>query len=156
MSKANYSPAPIDEFERVKAAPSAFTGATENSRGDQSGTSSPLTLFTVTGEVQVRIFGVCTTSLTSSGAANIEVGVTGNTASLIAQTTATDIDANDVWNDASPTVGVDTLANITGPHVIINGLDIIETISADVQTGQIYYICLWQALSPDGKVVSAV
>lgn len=149
--------AALDSFNSVKCAPTAFAGGTANARGDNGGTSDPLTLFTVTGDVLVRVFGVCTVDLVSAGGGTLEVGVTGNTAALIAQTTATDIDANDIWNDAAPTVGTDTLANLTGPHIIVNGLDIIETVgTADITAGQIYYVCLWRPLSPDGSVVSAI
>lgn len=153
---ANHQPHfALDSFNVEKAAPTAFAGGTTNARGDNDGTSDPLTLFTVTGEVLVRIFGVCTTLLASAGGGTLEVGVTGNTAALIAQTTATDIDANEIWNDASPAVGTDTLANLTGPHIIVNGLDIIETVgTADITAGQIHYICLWRPLSPDGNVVA--
>lgn len=146
----------LDSFNSAKCAPTAFAGGTTNARGDDGGTNDPYTLFTVTGDVLVRIFGVCTTLL-AGATATLEVGVAGNTAALIAQTTATDIDADEIWNDTSPAVGVDTLANITGPHVIVNGLDIIETVgTADITAGNIYYICLWRPLSPDGNVVSAV
>lgn len=144
----------LDSFNVEKAEPSAFAGGTANSRGDDGGTNDPLTLFTVTGDVLVRIFGVCTTLLEST-TGTLEVGVTGNTAALIPQTTATAIDANEIWNDATPVVGVDTLANVTGPHVIVNGLDIIETVAtADITAGQIYYICLWRPLSANGNVVA--
>lgn len=139
----------IDSFGTAISAPTAFAGGTANSRGDDGGTSDPFTLFTVTGDVLVRIFGVCTTLL-AGATATLEVGVTGNTAALIALTTATEIDANELWNDTTPGVGTDTLANITGPHVIVNGLDIIETVAtADITSGQIYYVCLWRPLSRD-------
>jgi hypothetical protein len=145
----------LNVFRKEIARPGAFAGGTTNARGDDGGTNDPFTLFTVTGDVLVRMFGVCTVNLAGAGA-TVEVGVTGNTAALIAQTTGTDIDANDIFNDASPAVGTDTLANITGPHVIVNGLDIIETVAtANVTSGNIYYVCLWQPLSEDGDVVAA-
>lgn len=154
----------LDTFAVAVCRPPAFTGGTADTRGDNGGTNDPYTLFTVTGDVLVRIFGVCTTDL-AGATATLEVGLTGNTAALIAQTTATDIDVNDIWNDTAPTVGTDTLANITGPHVIVNGLDIIETVgTADITSGNVYYICLWRPLvqvtSADGtdltgKVVAA-
>lgn len=146
----------LDSFNVVKCTPSAFDGGTANARGNNGGTSDPFTLFNVTGDVLVRIYGVCTTDL-AGATATLEVGVTGNTAALIAQTTATDIDQNDLWNDGTPTVGTDTLANITGPHLIVNGLNIIETVgTADITAGNVYYICLWRPLSHDGSVVAAV
>jgi len=146
----------IDSFGIVRVAPTAFDGGTAGARGDDGGTNDPFTLFTVTGDVLVRIFGVCTVDLVSDGGGTLEVGVTGNTALLIAQSTATAIDANEIWNDTTPAIG-DTLANITGPFVIPNGLDIIESVgTADITAGNIYYICLWRPLSRDGSVVAAV
>lgn len=147
---------PLDAFNIAKVVPTAFIGATANGRGDKDGTGTPLTLFKVTGDVLVRIFGVCTTDL-AGATGTVQVGVVGNTAALIALTTATDIDADKIWSDASPTLGVDTLASVLGPYIIVNGQDIIETVAtADITSGNIYYICLWKALSPDGNVEAAV
>ena len=145
----------IDSFAVVVSTPPAFTGATANTRGDFAGTLNPDTMFTVTGDVLVRIYGVCTTLLASAGAGTVSLGVTGNTAALIALTTATDIDANEIWNDTTPVVGVELLSNVLGPYAVVNGLDIIETVgTADIETGNIYYVCLWRPLSRDGSVVS--
>ena len=154
--RANYATTNIDDFSRIKAVPAAFTGGTENTRGDSGGTSASLTLFNVTGDVRVYLLAVCTTLLAGTG--KVEVGVTGNLAGLIAETTATDIDANEIWYAAAPAnVGVVAASSApVGPFTIVNGLDILETTTtADITSGQIYYVCLWQALSPDGKVVPA-
>jgi hypothetical protein len=144
----------LDGYEIAVASPDAFAGATLDARGDVDGANVAYTLFQVNGEVLVRIFGVCTVDL--AGAATLEIGVAGNTAKLIAQTTATGIDANDIWNDATPTaVGMDTLAAVTGPYLIVNGADIIETTaSANITSGQIYYICLWKAITPGSNVIA--
>src|SRR3990167_2890992 len=125
----------LDSFNVAVVRPTAFLGGTTDARGDKDGANSAFTLFNVTGDVLVRIFGVCTVDLV--GAATIEVGVAGNTAALIAQTAnATTIDANEIYNDATSAIGTDTLANITGPHVIVNGLNIIETTAAaDITAG---------------------
>ena|SRR3990167_9421936 len=145
----------LDSFNVLKITPSAFTGAA-NARGDKDGTQAAFPLFTVTGEVLMRIFGVVTTTLV--GAGTLEVGVASNTASLIAQVAdATILAENEIWNDATPTeVGAGLLSNITGPHVVVNGVDIIETCAGtDITAGNIYYICLWRPLSEDGNVVPA-
>src|SRR3990167_4308760 len=146
----------IAGFHVAVVKPVAFTGGTANARGDKDGTQSAFTLFNVTGDVLVRIFGVCTVDLV--GAATLEVGVAGNTAGLIAQVAnATTVDLNDIYNDATPAVGVDTLASVLGPYVIVNGLNIIETTAvADITAGNIYYVCLFRPLSDDGFVEAAV
>ena len=129
-----------------------FDGGTTNARGDLTGTGNPGTLFTVTGTVLVVVFGHCTTLLTGA-TATLEIGVTSNTAGIIAQTVATDIDAGEVWRDATPGLGVEALND---PMVIVGGADIIETVgTADVTAGVITYYCLWQAISSDGAVVAA-
>jgi len=149
----NFPHLTLDSFNVEISKPAAFTGGTGNTRGDKDGTSNPFTLFTVTGDVLVRIFGVCTTDLV--GAGTLEVGVTGNTAALIAQiANATTLDINELYYGATHVLGVATLASVLGPYVIVNGLDIIETCgTADITAGQIYYICLWRPLTPGSTVV---
>ena len=143
----------LDSYNVARCVPTAFAGGTTNARGDNDGTSDPYTLFTVTGDVLVRIFGVCTTTLLGNSA-TIEVGVAGNTAGLIAQETATDIDANGIYLSATQVAGTVALATVPGPFLIVNGLDIIETIgTADITAGNIYYVCLWRPLSPGAKDV---
>lgn len=148
-------PQGIDQFRVAVARPSAFDGATANARGNDGGTSDPLTLFTVTGDVLVRLYGVCTTLLAGS-TATVSVGVTGNVGGLLPVTTATDLVAAEIWNDATPTeVGVGLLSNVLGPYIVENGIDIAEYVAtADVTSGNIYYVCLWRPITPDGNVVA--
>lgn len=143
-------------WEVAYAKPSAFDGGTANARGDDAGTSDPLKLFTVTGDVLVRIVGVCTTLL-AGATATVSVGVAGNVAGLIALTTATDLVANEIWNDSTPTeVGAGLLSGVLGPYLVVEGLDINEYVAtADVTSGQIYYICFWRKVSADGNVVGS-
>ena len=145
----------LDSYEVAYARPGPFTGGS-NERGDENGTNDPTTLFTVTGDVLVRIFAVCTVAL-AGASATIEVGVAGNTAVLIALTTGTDIDVDEIWLGAAPSaVGVDALADVNGPFIVSNGLDIIETLkAANLTGGDIYYVCLWRPLSEDGNVVGS-
>lgn len=147
----------LDSYNVAVATPSAFAGGTTNARGDKDGTNVSYTLFTVTGDVLVRIFGVVTTTLV--GAGTIEVGVTGNTAGLIAQVAdATTLAAGDFYYAATSTkVGATLLSDILGPYIITNGLDILEKVgTADITAGNIYYICLWRPLTEGSSVASAV
>jgi len=145
----------LDSFNVAKCSPPAFTGGTANTRGDDGGTNDPYTLFAVTGEVLVGIFGVCTTDLVSGGGGTLEVGVTGNTAALIPQTTATAIDVNEIWLDTTPSLGIDVSDALTY-NFIVNGLDITESVgTADITAGQIYYICLWRPVSNNGNLTPA-
>lgn len=129
----------------------AFDGGTADAHGDYDGTGNPVTLFDVTGVVEMRIFGVCNTLLVGSSA-TLEVGVTGNTAALIAQTTAENIDANEIWLSNSPALGAQALS---ANGIIVSNLDVIESSgTANITAGQIDYYCIWRPLS-DGATVAA-
>src|SRR3990167_4632040 len=123
----------LDSFEVVTVTPSAFAGGTTNARGDEAGTSDPLTLFTVTGDVLVRLFGVVTVDLVSAGGGTLQVGVVADPDLLLAVSTATDLDANDIYSVAGGIAGGDALSDVTGPFVIVNGQDIVESVgTADI------------------------
>lgn len=110
------------------------------------------TLFTVTGDVVVRLFAKCTSDLTSGGSATIEAGISGNTASLIAQTTATGIDSGEIWIDTSAA----TVEALPAQQILVGGTDITQTIATDTLTGGVLtYYCLWTPLSSDGNVEAA-
>ena len=131
-----------------------FAGATANDPGDESGTGNPATLFTVTGDVILRVIAICKTTLTGASA-TLEIGVSGDTASLIAQTTGTDIDVNEVWHDNAPDATKE-LDSVSAPMIISNEQDIIQTVAtADVTAGAITYYCQFRPLSDDGNVVAA-
>ena len=139
-----------ETYDQAIASPSAFLGGTTNARGDEAGTSDPLTLFTITGVVAVKLFGVCTVDLTGASG-TVAVGTVKNPTGLITTTTGTDIDIGEIWHDATPDASVE-LSSVATEKIVTK--DIIETIAtADITAGNIYYVCLWRALSPDGTVV---
>lgn len=118
--------------------------------GNATGDSTAHTLFTVTGNCLVNVFAICDTDLVSAGGGTMEVGVSGNTPGLIAQTTATDIDDGDIWIDASPAVGVEALP---ASKILNDGADIILTIgTADVTAGVMDFYCLWRPLSTGASI----
>lgn len=110
------------------------------------------TLFTVTGTVAVRVFGVC--GLTLVGAATLEVGISGATAVILAQIAdATTLATDEIYTDATPTTKVEPLPNLL---IIGAGQDIIQTIGAvPISAGQLTYYCLWTPISEDGNLVAA-
>ncbi len=109
------------------------------------------TLFTVTGNVLLAVFGIVDTTLDSAGAPTIEVGVTGNTAVLIAQGTAKNYADGDVYVDAT-----DTRVGAGAPpamQAINDGLDVLLKITgATLSAGVIDFYCLWRPLSSDGLI----
>lgn len=117
-----------------------------------TGATGATTLFTVTGVVSVRVFGVC--GLTLVGAATLEVGIAGATAVVLAQIAdATDLATDEIYTDATPTTKVEALP---AQLIIGAGQDIIQTIGSTALTGgQLTYYCAWNPISSDGNVVAA-
>lgn len=116
-----------------------------------TGAVGATTLFTVTGTVACNVFAICTSDLTSGGSATIEVGVSGSTASICNQQTATNIDNHEVWHDAILAVA----GQVAGHEHIINQ-DVIQTIATTTITGgTLEYYCLWTPLSEGATVTAA-
>jgi len=119
-----------------------------------SDTTEAQTLFTVTGDVIMRVFGICKTSVESAAGCNIVVGVSGTTNKFIASTDATALEANDIWHDASPdaTIEADT---VSATYIVSNGQDVILTPDAQLDSGEIDFYCQFRPLSDDADVVAA-
>src|SRR3972149_4816724 len=109
------------------------------------------TLFTVTGNVLLTVFGVVDTTLDSAGAPTIEVGVTGNTAALIAQGTAKNYADGDIYVDATDTrVGAGA---VPAMQIVNDGFDVLLKITgATLTAGVIDWYCLWRPLSSDANI----
>jgi hypothetical protein len=122
------------------------------------GAKGAITLFTVTGTIRGKLTAWCTTNLAEEGdpgGATVEVGIAGNTAGLIAQTAALDIDAGDLWHDNSPDASLELAA--TGIEFnLTNGADIILTVATDeVNAGVITFCLEYFALPTDGYAEAA-
>ena len=131
-----------------------FDGGTANAIGDHDGTGDPFTIFTVTGNVMVKVLAECTTDLVGASA-TLEVGVTSDTAEIIAQTTAADIVATELWHDASPDSSCET-SSVIAEKIIVGGADIIGTVgTANITAGVIDFFCYWLTLEDNASVVAA-
>ena len=115
-------------------------------------TGAPV-IFTVTGDVLVRVMAVCQTSLTSAGACNAELGIAGATDTILATTDVTAIDADEIWHDATPDADIEA-ASVIKEFLIAGGADIILTLSAQIDAGVIAFTCWWTPVSADGNVVA--
>lgn len=115
------------------------------------------TLFTVTGVVAVKIFGVVTSTITSGGAPTIEVGTTINTAGIIAQVVdGTGLAVNEIWHDATPDSTVEAVSGMTSFAEKVVTQDVKVKIGAAAATGgSIRFICLWRPLSNGASVVTS-
>lgn len=119
-----------------------------------SNDTGTVNLFTVTGDVIVRIIPVCTTNVASAADGYIEMGITADADAIIASTQATELDAREIWNDSVSSREIEVVDSIRG-YIITDGNDIILTLSAQVDSGVIEFYCFWTPLSSDGKVVTA-
>jgi len=113
------------------------------------------TLFTVTGEVIVRVIAVCMSDVGATAAANLSVGIAASTAAIIAATGGTDLDAKEIWHDATPDAEIED-ASVAKEYIITDSNDILLTSTAQCYPGTINFVCFWKALSTDGNVVAAV
>lgn len=112
-------------------------------------------MFTLTGQVIVKIIAVCTVSLTSSGGSNIELGIAGaDSATIIAQTLASNIIAKEIWHDASPDKEIEALS-VMKEFIITDGNDILLTTSAQMDLGTLDFYCFWTPLDNVGNVVAS-
>ena len=118
-----------------------------------TGSVAAHTLFTVTDNCLVSVFGVCDTTLTSGGANTIEVGVTGNTAALIAQSVGASLADGEIWVDATMTrIGVGL---VPAMQVLNDGNDIILTVgTATLTAGKIDFYCLWRPLNSSSNITA--
>jgi hypothetical protein len=129
-----------------------FAGGTVNDPGDFDGTGNPATLFTVTGTVFCKFFAVVETDL-AGATATLIVGTAKNTSGLLASTTATDLDVDEIWHDATPDASIE--ATTVAAEKIVNQ-DIKQTVgTANITSGVIRYICLWRPASNGATVVAA-
>lgn len=119
-----------------------------------SGAVASSTLFNVTGAVACVVYGVCSEDLVSAGGGTVEIGITGNTALLIAQTTATAIDNGEIWRDNSPSTSY-ALNSTNFPLTVISSDILHEVKTGTVSDGTITFYCLWTPLTVDGDVTAA-
>lgn len=114
-----------------------------------TGATGATTLFTVIGAVAVRVFAVASgTDLTGSG--TLEVGISGNTAAVLAQVAATALDVGEIWVDGTPAT-VEALPALQ----LLSGTNIIQTIATDTVTaGTLTYYCAWFPLSQSASVTA--
>lgn len=128
------------------AVPITFAAAT-------TGAVATHELFKVTGLVRMIIIPVCTVNLAGSG--TIELGVAGDTDAFIATTTGTDIDAGDLWLDATPAELAHDFSSAID-KLVANGLDVGYEIKTDTLTaGAITFHCWYWPLDSDGAVEAA-
>ena len=111
-------------------------------------------LFTVTGDVIVRIIAVVKTNCASAGGCNAEIGIAADTDAIIPTTDVTLLAAQEIWHDATPDSEIEALVTFR-EYIITDGNDIIITPSAQIDSGALLFYCFWTALSSGATVVAA-
>ena len=119
-----------------------------------SNDTGTVALFTVTGDVIVKIIPVIVTDVVPNTTANIRMGVVGNTNAMIVDSVSTNLDARGIWVDQTPDNEIEPLDRIRS-YVVMDGNDINLTLSAQVNSGAITFYCFWTPLSSDGKIIVA-
>ena len=109
------------------------------------------TIFTVTGDVYVRILARCIVSGVSLAGAKGELGIAGKTDEILPSTLITDLGAGEWWHDATPDSEVESVT-IQKEFYIADGNDIILTLDALVDGGTVMFYCYWTPLG-DGSIV---
>ncbi len=109
-------------------------------------------LFDVTGEIESYVFGFVDTAPTAAGALTLELGVTGNTAALIAITAIGELDINEFWTTTTSAVGIQAVPS----KFLISAANIVHVIrDSDATAGAITYYCVYRAISSDGAVTAS-
>jgi len=117
-------------------------------------TDDPHEVFTVTGLVRMRMWVTCTENVAGAGA-SIQFGYEGVTDGFIATTAAADLDADDLWYDATPITVIDTFATCMIFDYVINGLDVgYEITGAAMTDGILVFHCVWEPLVSGATVVA--
>lgn len=113
---------------------------------------------TVTGAVRVRTVPVVgTTDLTAAAAtATVSFGIAGATTIFVGATSATQLDADEIWQSTTGSSNVKYLVwSSVKDYIVTGGTDIGYTIGTTALTaGQLVFHLWWAPLSNDGSVVA--
>ena len=118
-----------------------------------SNTDADVNLFTITAGVNFKLYAFCTTNCESAGTCTIGVDL-GATA-IIADTAATDLEANDIWHDAAPDASVE-LKSVHEEYTAYGGTIVLDVEAAhQVDSGVIEFVCIYSPLSATGAIAAA-
>ena len=119
-----------------------------------STSTGTVSVFTVTGDVIIRIIAIVTTNVVPNTTANIRLGTIGNTDAMIGDSVSSNLDAREIWNDSVASREIEAVDSVRG-YIIADGNDVILTLSAQVNSGVIRFYGFWTPLSGSGKVANA-
>lgn len=169
-SNGDFTNVPNIEREGYIHLPVSFASATWNK------TATSHEILTVTGNVRVKIFPVCTTSLTvaAGGGGSISLGIAGDTDYYLPGIVVTEIDGGEIWTGVTSYINTSLPmeSGVTGAtahfagtngsppkaildYVVTNGVDIGYCLnSKNCNAGVIQFHVWWEPLTP-GSFVTA-
>lgn len=157
MTTVMTSPALLTGFNTT-----TYTNATIQSATPTAWTTanSPITLWTVTGVVAARVFGVVgATALTSTlNTGTLSVGIVSSVQLFLPTTTVDGVGGtfaiSNIWQDATPTLLGEVLAATPLAWATVSGTPIILTIATNNMTaGAMTLYCQWVPISAGATVV---
>lgn len=121
--------------------------------------NSPITIFTVTGAVLARVYGVVgAVALTSTGATGtLAVGITNSTQLFLPTTTvsaAGQFLIGGVWVDSTPTVLGKVLVATPLTFALVNSSIVLTIATNNMTAGAMTLYCDWIPVSANGNVVA--
>ena len=119
--------------------------------------NSPITLWTVTGTILARVYGVvgATAFTSTAGTGTLAIGVAGATGAFIAATTAnvtTNFVANAAWIDTTPAVTAELMASAA--WVLCTGNIILTIATNNMTAGAVVLNLDWIPVTAGATVVS--
>ena len=133
--------------------PNKITLSTGTFVAGTTGAAATHPLFTVTGVVAVSIFGVCLVDLTTGGATTLEVGTASSTAGLLPQITATNWDANEVWEMTDANLNMLVADTLLTKKIVTESSIGLKVTTSTVTGGSAVFYLSWYPISEDGNVV---
>ena len=113
-------------------------------------------ILTVTGDVLLKIFGVCTTAVTTTvGVGTCSLGIAANVAFILPVIVGDLLAVREIWHDATPDSEIENTSAIRSV-IITDGNDVtLDTLVANFTAGVIRFYYTWLPLSDDANVVNA-
>ncbi len=111
------------------------------------------TILTVTGDVLLRIFGVCTTAVTTAaGVGTCSLGIAANVAFILPVIVGDLLAVREIWHDATPDSEIENLSSVRSV-IITDGNDVtLDVLLANFTAGVIRFYYTWMPLSNDADV----
>jgi len=123
--------------------------------GAGTGAIGEVNLFTVSGAVLVNLACVCTGDLTGQAGATVEVGISGSTAAIIAQTLAANLAEGEIWHDNSPDAHIEA-GTVLASYIVSDSEAIILTVgTGNVSTGSLAVQAWWTPITAGASVTAA-